>query len=146
MTIIDLDNQTNLTVDICNLEKISAHLSERSVELIICDNHCITEINEMHRGISKATDVLSFPINTEGNESSYLPLGSIVISSQFVEEKANELKHTIDDELSLLYIHGILHLLGYDHEIDFGEMREKERETIQFFSLPSSLIIRTEES
>ena len=46
------------------------------------------------------------------------------------------------DELKLLLIHGLLHLIGYDHETDNGEMREKEREIITHFKLPNSLIIR----
>jgi probable rRNA maturation factor len=51
----------------------------------------------------------------------------------------------VQDELSLLFIHGMLHLLGYDHEVDNGEMRQKEATLIEAFALPNSLIIRTEE-
>ena len=72
------------------------------------------------------------------------PLGSIVISSSHVEEKAKEFSHTTDDEFTLLFIHGLLHLLGFDHEVDSGEMRTKEKKLIEQFDLPKSLIIRTE--
>jgi probable rRNA maturation factor len=72
------------------------------------------------------------------------PLGSIVISCDFVQEKALEFGHTQNDELCLLFIHGLLHILGYDHEVDNGEMRQKEKELINKFALPKSLIVRTQ--
>ena len=72
------------------------------------------------------------------------PLGSIVISNYHVETKAKEFLHETNDELALLFIHGLLHILGYDHEVDNGEMREKEKELIQKFNLPNSLIVRTQ--
>ena len=86
--------------------------------------------------------MLSFPLSA-GIDG--IPLGSIIISMDKVKEKAKELGHSEEDELSLLFIHGLLHLLGYDHEMDDGEMREKEREIIEQFNLPKSLIVRTEE-
>jgi len=72
------------------------------------------------------------------------PLGSIVISENFVQQKAQELKHTQENELTLLFIHGLLHLLGFDHETDSGQMREEEARLIQEFNLPTSLIVRTQ--
>ena len=54
--------------------------------------------------------------------------------------------HNIQDELSLLFIHGMLHLQGFDHENDEGEMRAREKELIEQFGLPDSLIVRTIES
>ena len=71
-----------------------------------------------------------------------MPLGSIVISTDFVEEKAKEYGHSFNEELSLLFIHGLLHLLGYDHEVDNTEHRDKEEELIKKFNLPNSLIVR----
>ena len=68
-----------------------------------------------------------------------------MLSADLVKERSAEFGHDSEDELSLLFIHGLLHLLGFDHEVDNGEMRAKEKEIIQAFSLPSSLIIRTEE-
>ena len=72
------------------------------------------------------------------------PLGSIVISEGFVKAGAEKFGHTLDDERALLFIHGMLHILGYDHEVDSGEMRAKEHEVLEAFGLPKSLIIRTE--
>jgi len=59
-----------------------------------------------------------------------------------VKEKAAEYGHSQEDELALLFIHGMLHLAGYDHESDDGEMRARERELIEEFGLPESLIVR----
>ncbi len=148
MNIIDLENQTSLPVDINGLEKIAQSLTIKEIELIITDNESIQELNQEYREKDKPTDVLSFPMDTPFTEQSIfgMPLGSIVISADLVEEKANELGHTIQDELSLLFIHGLLHLLGFDHETDDGEMRAREKEIIEAFDLPSSLIVRTTES
>ena len=148
---LNIENLTNLTINTKLLEEISKALlnnhASREIDLTVCNNQTIQEYNREYRGKDKATDVLSFPIHNEiiGNDF-HMPLGSIVISADFVEEKAREFEHTNSDELSLLFIHGMLHILGFDHEIDNGEMRKKEEEIIHKFSLPKSLIIRTEES
>ena len=73
-------------------------------------------------------------------------LGSVVINLDLVELKAAELGHGRDDETALLFTHGLLHVLGYDHESDDGQMRAKECEIIEKFRLPKSLIVRTEGS
>jgi len=139
---IDFDNQSNITIDIENsLEEILNYLSDKSVEIIIVDNDTIASINAEYRGKNIPTDVLSFPLEDIGMDM----LGSIVISIDKAIEKANEFNHSVKDEIKLLFIHGLLHLLGYDHEIDSGEMREKEKEIILHYDLPSSLIVRTEE-
>lgn len=144
---IDLDNQTTLAVDLEALEKIAEALSTREVELIITDDATMQELNAEYRGKNNTTDVLSFPMETPFTEQSIfdMPLGSIIIAESFVKEKAAEFGHTIQDELSLLFIHGMLHLLGFDHEKDEGEMRVREKELIEQFGLPKSLIVRTEE-
>ncbi|HSR74161.1 MAG TPA: rRNA maturation RNase YbeY [Sulfurovum sp.] len=144
---IDLDNQTTLAVNLEALEKIAETLSSKEVELIITDDTTMQKLNAQHRGKNSTTDVLSFPMDAPFTEQSIfgMPLGSIIIAESFVKEKAAEFGHTIQDELSLLFIHGMLHLLGFDHEKDEGEMREREKELIEEFGLPKSLIIRTEE-
>ena len=144
---IDLDNQTTLAVDIVALEKIAETLSSKEVELIITDDETMQALNTEHRGKEVTTDVLSFPIEAPFTEQSIfgMPLGSIVIAASFVKDKAKTFGHTEQDELSLLFIHGILHLLGFDHERDKGEMRLREKELIEAFDLPKNLIVRTEE-
>jgi probable rRNA maturation factor len=137
---IELDNRTSLKIDEVLLNAIADKFTDKEIELIITSNEEIREINKEHRNIDKDTDVLSFPYV----EMPMSPLGSIVISSWHVEAKSKEFSHTTDNELALLFIHGLLHLLGYDHEVDSGEMREKEARLIEEFELPSSLIIRTQ--
>ena len=73
-------------------------------------------------------------------------LGSVVINLDLVELKAVQLGHGRDDETALLFTHGLLHVLGFDHESDDGQMRAKECEIIEKFRLPKSLIVRTEGS
>lgn len=136
---IDLDNQTNINIEISSLEAIAKELTAKDIELIFVNNDEIQQLNKEHRDIDKATDVLSFPLEFDLPN---MPLGSIVISMDFVEEKAKEYGHSFQDELQLLFIHGLLHLLGYDHEVDNGEHRDKEEELIKAFNLPNSLIIR----
>ena len=137
---IDFENRTDYDFDIQNLNEIYKFLTDRDVELILTDDKEIQELNRLHRQKDKPTDVLSFPLeNIPG-----MPLGSIVISIDTAKKGAEEFGHSIEDEIKLLFIHGLLHLLGYDHEIDNGEMREKEKEVIEKFNLPKSLIIRND--
>jgi len=140
---LNIENLTNTEINLNLLEEIANSLTNREIDLTICDNTLIQKYNHQYRDIDKATDVLSFPIEANfGN----MPLGSIVISADFVKDKSNEFGHSNKDELTLLFIHGLLHLLGYDHEIDNGQMRAKEEEIITIFNLPKSLIVRVEES
>ena len=136
---IELENNTNLEIDISNLENIANTLTKKDIELVVVNNEEMRLLNKEHRNIDKATDVLSFPMDFDFPN---MPLGSIVVSTDFVEEKSKEYGHTFNEEFSLLFIHGILHLLGYDHEVDNGEHSNKEEELIKEFNLPDSLIIR----
>ena len=136
---IDLENNTQFEINISSLEKIVETLTKKDIELLVVRNDEIRILNKEHRKIDKATDVLSFPLDYDFVN---MPLGSIVISTDFVEEKSKEYGHEFNKEFSLLFIHGILHLLGYDHEVDNGEHRNKEEELIKQFNLPDSLIVR----
>ena len=136
---IELDNRTDKNAEITLLERIASSLTKRDIELILTNDLEMAEINAETRNINKPTDVLSFPMM----EMPGAPLGSIVISEDFVLLGSQKFGHTVDDERALLFIHGMLHLLGYDHEVDSGEMREKERAVLEAFELPESLIIRT---
>lgn len=136
---IDLENNTDFEIDISSLENIANTLTKKDIELMVVKNDEIQVLNKEHRNIDKATDVLSFPMDFDFDN---MPLGSIVISTDFVEEKSKEYGHSFNEEFSLLFIHGILHLLGFDHEVDNGEHRTKEEELIKQFNLPDSLIVR----
>ncbi|MEO1958583.1 MAG: rRNA maturation RNase YbeY [Nautiliaceae bacterium] len=133
---IDFENRSEFEFDVEVLEEIYNYLTDKDVELILTDNREIQRLNKTYRQKDMPTDVLSFPINDNFH------LGSIVISIDKAKEISTKLGHSVEDEIKLLFIHGLLHLLGYDHEADNGEMREKEAEVIKKFDLPDSLIIR----
>ena len=120
------------------LEQIADFLGAGDVELVFVNNDEMRKINREQRGIDKATDVLSFPYEQVSGGL----MGSVVISTDTASRVASELGHSIECEIALLFLHGVLHILGYDHEIDGGQMRQKEKEVIEHFSLPDSLIIR----
>jgi probable rRNA maturation factor len=136
---IEITNEAGLECDVAILEKIATSFTKKPIELLITDNETIQNINKEYRNIDKPTDVLSFPFTP----SKHSPLGSIVISSEYVKNVAQKLGHTPTQELTLLFIHGLLHLLGYDHEVDNGEMRLEEEKIIKKYNLPNSLIVRT---
>ena len=120
------------------LGQIADFLGAGDVELVFVNDDEMREINRSQRGIDKATDVLSFPYEQVSGGL----MGSVVISTNTASRVASELGHSIECEIALLFLHGVLHILGYDHEIDGGQMRQKEKEVIEHFSLPDSLIIR----
>ena len=145
---LNIENLTDTTFDVELLENIANSLTSKEIDLTLCYNHTIQEYNKAYRQQDKTTDVLSFPIESDiiGSDNNFMPLGSIVISIDYVVQKAKVYQHSEEAELALLFIHGLLHILGYDHETDSGEMREKEALIIKDFNLPNSLIVRTEES
>lgn len=80
----------------------------------------IRKLNRQFRGLDKATDVLSFPAGDEEN------LGDIAVSVDRAELQATENELALDDEIAQLILHGLLHLSGYDHETDNGQMNRLE--------------------
>ena len=105
------------------LDRLGAHGAE--VHLVLTDDRTLRELNRRFRGIDVATDVLSFP------DGDRLPsgdpfLGEIIISVDLARRQAEELGHDEIRELCELALHGALHLLGYDHERDGGEMNRIE--------------------
>jgi probable rRNA maturation factor len=95
------------------------------VNLTICDNNYIQELNKEHRGIDAPTDVLSFPFYDFDTPEVTTLLGDIVISIDKAKEQAVSYGHSLKRELCFLAAHSSLHLLGYDHE------DEKEREDME---------------
>jgi len=96
--------------------------------------------NKMYRNKDYPTDVLSFPV-TESVPGEGLYLGDILISMQNTAEQASEKGHSLGTELQILLLHGLIHLLGYDHETDSGEMDRLERRLRQHLIRPRSLTL-----
>jgi probable rRNA maturation factor len=111
------------------------------VSMVFTSSEVVRQLNRDYRGLNEPTDVLAFyMLPQKGTDSSFvLPpdgvarLGEVIISYPQAAEQAREQGHSSKRELALLVIHGILHLLGYDHEEPEEEhkMREKERELLE---------------
>jgi probable rRNA maturation factor len=91
---------------------------ESGVAIVIADNETVADLNRRYRGIDSPTDVLSFPADTPPIELPDEPpyLGDLVIAYPYAVAQAEQEGHDIDDSFALLVIHGILHLLGFDHD------------------------------
>ena len=106
------------------------------LSLIITDDEAVRELNRRFRDVDAPTDVLAFGAEAEEHfvsaPGSPPYLGDVVISYQRALAQAEELGHAVVEELKLLVIHGILHLLGYDHqeEADARKMREREDQVL----------------
>lgn len=115
-----------------DFEEIYAELIQRTfkhlklkfdpiISVSLVDNEFIHEMNRDYRGIDRPTDVISFAfLDNEDRQSLYkskepVCLGDIYISVDKAKEQAEEYGHSIKRELSFLFVHGLLHLLGYDH-------------------------------
>lgn len=112
-----------------------------TVNVLIARSSTLQELNQRFRGKNKPTDVLSFPPNSEvphGGKNA----GDIAISLDIATRNAALLGHSVSDEIRILLLHGLLHLAGYDHESDNGQMAERERELRRKFKLPGGLIER----
>jgi probable rRNA maturation factor len=105
------------------------------VDVLITTSAQIRRLNRRFRGHNTATDVLSFP---SGNGTA----GDVAISAEIAARNARRLGHTAADELRILILHGLLHLAGYDHENDGGEMARKEARLRRALGLPAALIER----
>jgi probable rRNA maturation factor len=94
-----------------------------SVTVIITDDETIEELNLRYRGIAKPTDVLAFETDFTDPDLDSRYLGDVVISFPQARKQAESGGHELKQELQLLIIHGLLHLLGYDH--DTADQKEK---------------------
>jgi probable rRNA maturation factor len=94
--------------------------SEASATIAFVSDSNIRKLNQQFRGIDKATDVLSFPADEPDN------LGDVAISVETATKQAKDNGLSLDDEIAQLILHGLLHLSGYDHETDNGEMNRLE--------------------
>jgi probable rRNA maturation factor len=109
----------------------------RPFHCLITDDRELLRLNKQFLGKDYPTDVLSFP----SPEPAGL-LGEMAISAQRAAEQANEYGHSLEHEMRILMLHGVLHLLGMDHTSDRGRMRRAETRWRKKFELPAGLIER----
>jgi probable rRNA maturation factor len=110
-----------------------------AVNVLVTSNAELKELNRRFRGKDQPTDVLSFPA-LPGLKPRYA--GDIAISAEIAAHNARALGHTPAEEIKILALHGILHLRGYDHERDRGQMARREEKLRRDLRLPIALIER----
>lgn len=110
------------------LENLAEHyrLNDAGLVLALVDNRTIAQLNRQYRKKDGPTDVLSFPHHEADAEGRFY-LGDIIISVPQAAEQSERLKHSLEMELSILTIHGFLHLLGFKHFRDIEAEEEKVR-------------------
>ncbi len=111
------------------------------VSVLVTGDDEIKRLNRIYRGKNKATDVLSFPAPDSVNGHNKVA-GDLAISAETAARQAAELGHPLAMELQILILHGVLHLGGFDHESDQGEMERKESALRWRLGLRAGLIER----
>jgi len=109
-----------------------------AVSVLITGNSSMRGLNARFRGKNRPTDVLSFPAAASANGF----VGDIAVSLDVAVASARLLGHSVADEIRIFILHGILHLAGYDHESDHGEMAKEEIVLRKRLALPTGLIER----
>ena len=117
---------------------------EAEVDVTIVDDEEIHALNRAYRGMDKSTDVLSFALDEEAEDSDEPELiggpeehlyGDIIISAETALRQAEEYGHGLEREMTYLAVHGMFHLLGYDHEEGLESVRMREKEETVLSSL-----------
>ncbi len=109
------------------------------LSIVITDDETVRQLNHTYRELDETTDVLAFAFQEEADEVPFpqpsdgvSQLGEVIISCPQATKQAEEQRHSLEEEIAALAIHGVLHLLGYDHEQpeEESEMRAKETEIL----------------
>lgn len=145
---VSVTNEQTLEVRTRLLKQAARRLLEESnlatgqVDILLTDDATVHGLNRQYRGYDKPTDVLSFPQGESAGEAPPLPradgmpilLGDVVISVDTAARQAREHEVTLEQELALLAVHGILHLIGHEDETDLGAaaMHQRERALLGF--------------
>ena len=108
------------------------------VHVLLADDATLKRLNRTFRGKNKATDVLSFPAGDNGSGVA----GDLAISLETAARQAAQFGHSLRDEVRVLLLHGTLHLAGFDHEADRGEMAAREAVLRRELRVATSLIAR----
>lgn len=109
---------------LASVEELDGH----SCSIAFVSDRRMSELNKFFRGKDSTTDVLSFPNEPDEFNKDDKNLGDIVISAEQAQRQAEENGLTLKNEIKQLIVHGLLHLCGYDHETDGGEMNARELE------------------
>jgi probable rRNA maturation factor len=109
--------------------------------VLLAGDEKLRQLNREFRGKDKSTDVLSFPASLEAADG-----GDLAISLETAASQAREQGHPLQIEIKILILHGMLHLAGYDHEQDRGQMRRRETVLRKQFGLPAGLVERSQKS
>lgn len=115
------------------------------VTVLLTTDRTIRRLNRRYRGKNKATDVLSFPAEDliQNHRKKEKIAGDLAISVDTARKQSAEQGHALTCELQVLILHGLLHLAGYDHEMDNGRMARRERQLRARLGLPLGLIERS---
>jgi len=130
---VDLVNEVDLTKAVVAALVASSAEDGASVSIVIAGDELVRELNDTHRGLDEHTDVLAFSFTHEGDyygeerpsaadDQGFVlppgesePLGEVIVSYPQAQRQAESAGHSLDQELTVLLIHGVLHLLGHDH-------------------------------
>ena len=141
MRVFISDEQTECSVDCDVLESqirnilVLLECEDQEISILLADDEKVRKLNKQYRGQDLATDVLSFPQNAGDMEGMNRHLlGDVVISTVTAKRQSIEHGLSLEEEIVLLLIHGILHLLGLDHERSDKEARHMKEKTRELFS------------
>lgn len=135
--------EADLTKAMNVVAELEALSPQTEVDITLVDDDAIHELNRTYRGIDRPTDVLSFALD-EGEEEPEVDddeiehlLGDVIISAPTAVRQGEEYGHGLEREMTYLAVHGMLHLLGYDHmeEKDKLIMRKREEEVLRRLDL-----------
>jgi len=106
---------------------------KKSLTLLLSNNRNIKKLNKKFRNRNKSTDILSFPFNKRINLSKQAYLGDIIISYNFIDKPKSQKQKDFEKKLIQIFIHGFLHLLGFDHikNKDYARMLKEEKRIYQ---------------
>jgi probable rRNA maturation factor len=124
------------------LARIAPARARGRVNVAVVRDSTVRTLNRRYRGLDAPTDVLSFPDTAPLRRGGRPTLGDIVIARGVASRQARAAGHSIDEELRVLALHGLLHLLGYDHDRDEGAMARVERRLRRKGGLRAGLIER----
>ncbi len=123
----DESHHTRFIAAVCSAFQVQ----QAGISISIMDDQEMQELNRLYRGIDASTDVLSFAQNEGIPMAASISLGDIVISYETAIKQAEEYQHSLQNEIDELIFHGMMHLLGFDHETNIMEWKSAEIRAIE---------------